>query len=175
MKKSQLEVSVIAHNAMARFFPIARAAKVAHFSKFIGKSIFKVNGSLMEKCKETNGFSFDGMIEDGTTHCSVQTWVSLRNYSSDAMYLTVKICVNGGSYDDNSYFCQYLTETSDIFKYDGTLGAECTPYFPASFDLEAIKAAAKEAIEAAKVYESAMNKVPYQFRGLANVQRLTNS
>ncbi len=173
-KKTQLEINVLAHNTMAEYLPQLVEKVTSELSKFQGKQIFKVDDSLMEKCKSVClGTFFDGKLSDGT-HCYISYHVSKRKHSNHA-YLAVKLCINGGSYDDRTAFTQYENFSADIFAYeDDKLGESMEVLFPESVDISEIRQTAAKAIEAAKAYDAILSQVHWKFRSTMNLQRLTN-
>jgi hypothetical protein len=173
-KKTREEIKVLAINTLyecaAKFYQYEKE----HFNKFIGQAIFKVDGSVKAKF-EHDKMTFKGQLPDGT-FVNAHYWFTSR-YSFD---MTVKICINGGSYDvkPNTAFCQYEETTIELFKIDkdGKIqeASNNPDYLNTRYHLSDLKKISEEIKEAAKVYELTENKMPYIFRETFYIQRLTN-
>lgn len=175
-KKTQLEVNVIAYNEFYKHAKICFDYEKEFYSQFIGKAIFKVDGTIKEKYKHESQ-TFDYKLPDGT-HFTCNYWFRCEYGRFD---INIKTCINGGSYDVKpvTAFCKYTEESYTMFDINanGEIvesailrdGPQVIEYN--QNDLLELAAKAKEAAEA---YEKAAGEVPYIFRSVLGVQRLTN-
>ena len=135
--------------------------------------IFKVDGSFKAKY-DSPKLSDKLQLSDGTW-VNAHYWFENRHGYFD---INVKICVNGGSYDVTpaTAFCQYEEQSFELLKVvDGKLteGKNDTSWMQRRYDVNELKAIAATIKEAAKVYEAAEDKMPYQFKGVFDIERLT--
>jgi len=147
---------------------------MAYFTPFVGKDIFKVDGSLKAKYAY-NAPSFEGKLPDGS-HVSAHCWPE-KSYGK--FELNVKICVNGGSYDVNpvTAFCQYERRSIELFDVkDGILTASVTntnkDYLNKEWDASELQAHANKVIEAQKQYEAILDGFPYVFSDVCHIKRI---
>lgn len=174
MKKTQLEIKVMAVNQLNKFSREFYAHAMRHFAPFLGQDIFKVDGSLKKKFSY-NTPSFEGRLPDGT-YINAHCWVSLSHGSFD---LTVKICVNGGSYDVQpvTAFCQYEQKTIELFTVKNGILLESEyqkdkSYLEKVYSVEELQTAAADIIEAGKKYAQLVDSFPYIFRDVCGVKAL---
>jgi len=173
VKKSNKEVKVLAINTLYQYAKQFFEYEKQHFSQFIGKDIFKVDGSIKAKF-EHDKLSFTGTLEDGT-NVNAHYWFTSKYNCFD---IHIKICVNGGSYDvkPSTAFCQYEETTLTMFKIVENNLIE-TPanidFLNTRYDVETLVKIAADIKEAAKIYEAAENKMPYLFKGVFDIERLT--
>lgn len=175
MKKSQKEIKVLAINTLYEYAQQFLSYEKDHFKQFLGKNIFKVDGSVMAKYQHER-MSINTQLSDGT-HVSANYWFESR-YSFD---IVVKICVNGGSYDVQpvTAFTQYEQMTITIFDIDKKDGSICEArqqeyeWLNKRFTVEQLQQQAAEVQEIAKQYESASNAFPYLFKQTFDIERLT--
>ena len=176
IKKSNIEVKVIALNTLNEYAEKIILHELNHFTKFIGKDVFKVNGTITQKY-ENEKLDFKGTLPDGT-HYTAHSWLSFSRYSG--LQVTVKICVNGGSYDvhPSTAFCQYEQLTTTLLNTDNGVLLETNndfSYLKKRYDIKELIAISKEIENAAKVYEDIYNKMPYQFTDVFYISRLTRN
>lgn len=173
MKKTALEIKVQALNMLNSYAKTYFEQATKHFEQFIGVEPYKVDGSL--KAKYVIKFEpCEGNTTDGT-HYHVHAWIRERIYG---LYLEVKICINGGSYDEKpvTAFCQYENlsllicniedgklATRDIQSYD----------FSVQYNEGQILKAADNVKQAAEKYEAVLKTVPHYFRDILYIERLT--
>jgi len=152
----------------------------AFLAQYVGKKLFKNDGSYLAKIpyqrlhiekKQITAFGFTWWID---THY----WHSVKYNRYE---ITVKTCVSGGGADKNgvSHQCNYQQQTFGLFSIndEGTLTGQLEQdreYLNRVYNEAEILAAAKEVEQAAKVYDSVLNKVPYLFRSTLYLQRLTS-
>lgn len=170
-KKTNLEVKVLAINTLYEYAQKFYEYEKKHFSQFIGKDIFKVDGSIKAKY-EHERLSFKGQLPDGTWY-NAHYWFESK-YSFD---IHVKICVNGGSYDvkPTTAFCQYEEISIKLFDIkDGSLiETESAPDFlNKRYEVSELIQQANEIKELAKRYEYEADKFPYIFKQVCDIQRL---
>ena len=175
VKKSALSVKVLAINTMNEYAAKFVEYEMKHFFQFIGQSIFKVDGSVKAKFAHEK-LSFKGQLDDGTFFDAHYWFETRRSFD-----LVTKICINGGSYDvqPTTAFCQYEETRTELFALNdsGEL-MESTRQkedYSIRYNEADIQALANAAKQAAAAYESAERAVPYLFRRIVGVQRLTNS
>ena len=173
-KKSNVEVKVIAINTLYKHAKEIISYEQEHFSQFIGKNIFKVDGSIKQKYAHEK-LSFKGET-DGTRY-NVSYYFEVRHGYFD---LRMTICVSGGSYDvrPSTAFCQYENLTITIFKTNdaGELAnfANNLTYLDTVYTVKELSEIANEIKEAAKKYEEVESKMPHQFKSVFSIQRLCN-
>lgn len=174
MKKSNLQVKILALNLLNEYAPAYFEQATKHFEQFIGVEPYKVDGTLkakyMLKLNEVKG-KIDGAYFD------IHAWIKPSSYSID---VNIKICVSGGSYDvhPNTAFCQYDTMTLEVVRIkDGKISQrERQPNdFTIRHSESEILAAAAEVKKAAEAYEQALSKVYYEFRDILYLSRLTRA
>jgi hypothetical protein len=171
-KKTNVEVKVLAINTLYKYAAIILKHEQEHFNKFLGIDIFKVDGSIKMKY-EHEKLSFKGQFEDKTCY-DVHYWYTKRSSIFD---ITVKVCVNGGSYDvrPSTAFCQYEEMTFTLYDLENNNLKECTNnrnYLSDEFNVDELTAIANDIKQAAKVYEQALNKMPYIFKEVFSIQGL---
>ena len=174
MKKSNVEVKVLALNTLYEYAKKFIQYEKEFYSKFIGINIFKVDGSIKAKY-EHERLSFRGKLPDGA-FVDVHYWFN-SSYSFD---IHIKLCINGGSYDDKpvTAFCQYEELTSTLFELkDNVLTAKDNDisYLDKRYNVEELTAKAKQVKELAEKYETLYNTFPYQFKDVFYLNRLTRS
>ncbi len=175
MKKSQIEIKVLAVNTLHKYLLEFYAHEKSFYSQFVGQDIFKADGSVKKKF-EHERLSFSGFMEDGT-HYDAHYWLSLAHGYFD---INVKICVNGGSYDVKpvTAFCQYENQSITLFKViDGKLTVSENETdlsgFLITYKAEDLEKLALSIKEAARVYELESNKMPYIFKQVLGIERLS--
>ena len=174
VKKSNVEVKVLAVNTLYEWAEKFYQYEKQHFQQFVGKAIFKADGSIKSKY-EHQKISHEGRLADGT-YVHAHYWFTSRYNSFD---IHVKICVNGGSYDDkpSTAFCQYEERAIELFKINeaGELveNSNDIEWLKKRYDVAELTAIANDVKEAAKVYEAAHEKMPYIFQEVFYIERLT--
>ncbi len=174
-KKSNVEVKVLAINTLYKYALLTIEQEINHFKKFIGIDIFKVDGSIKQKYINPDSKVFEGKLEDGTYY-HVHSWYKVGYGCFD---LCVKICINGGSYDvkPTTAFCQYEEVRTTMFDLvEGSKLKETNTdrsYLQTVYNVEDLTRKAENVKNAAKVYETAQNSMPYIFRDVFYIERLT--
>lgn len=172
-KKTPLEVKVLALNLLQEYGQNFYNYEMLHFNKFTGQNIFKVDGSIKQKYDHEKQ-SFRGQLNDGT-FVDIHYWFEK---SSNYFDMCIKICVNGGSYDvqPSTAFCQYEKKTLTLFKLDKE-GNLIEPIqddsFTTHYIVDEILQAAENVKIAAEQYRKVLESVPYQFRDVLYLERLT--
>lgn len=172
-KKTNKEIKVLAVNTLYEWADKFYAYEKEYFSQFIGVNIFKVDGSIKAKY-EHEKMTFKGKLSDGT-FVNAHYWFT-NTYSFD---IKISICVNGGTYDvkPSTAFCEYDEMTLTLFNlHDGKLieTNTDTAHLKERFDIEILKTIANDIEQAKKAYELAENKMPYRFREVFYIGRITN-
>ena len=172
-KKTAAEVKVLAINCLnewaVKFYEHAKK----HFSQFIGQDIFK-NDMTIKKKYEQEKISYTGQLSDGT-YSNAHYWLTANRGFSD---ITIKICVNGGSYDvrPNTAFCQYEQTTLTLFKLEDNKLIETNTdisHLSRRYSVPELEAIAARVKAAAEKYELAQKEMPYIFRDTFYIERLT--
>ncbi len=168
----KVEQKVLAVNLMHKYAKEFIEYELKHFNQFIGVNIFKVNGDIKQKY-EHEKLSFKGRLNDGTW-CDVHYWFTSQ-YSFD---IHVKLCINGGSYDvrPSTAFCHYEEQSYELFKIDKGILAKSertNKNLDIQYDVTELQVIANQIKIAQKVYESEYEKMPYQFREVFNVKRIS--
>jgi len=81
-----------------------------YFKQYLNEKIFLVDGSLLKKIKEDKAFKDIMEIKNYTVTPLKNGHVSLNMYVHHTTYnciCYVKLCFNGGSYEDKTYYCIY--------------------------------------------------------------------
>lgn len=173
MKKTALQIKIQALNMLNSYAQAYFEQATKHFEQFIGVEPYKVDGTL--KAKYALKFEpVKGKTVDGTNY-DVHAWMYSGNYSLD---INVKICISGGSYEEKpaTAFCQYESLSLMICRIkDGKLAArDIENYdFSVQYNEQQILRAAEEVKKAAERYEQALKTVPYYFRDILYIERLT--
>lgn len=173
MKKSQAEVKALGLNTLASIFPVAFEAEKARLSKFSGKAVFNVAGHLHQRYKNPEKSHISGQLADGTHYSG---YLSVRPNAANTMVIIGldNFCINGGSSSDNNYFCIYVGfSTVGFALVDGKLAVnDSDTSMPKTFDLVAIKAAAKEVEKEVEAFNAVLSTVPYEFRDVMHLPYL---
>lgn len=172
-KKPNTEVKVLAVNTLYEYAEKYYLHEKNRLTPLIGLDIFKVDGSF--KAKYDSPKLSDKLQLDDGTWVNAHYWFNNLNYGLD---LHVKICVNGGSYDVKpvTAFCQYQEQSFTLFnKQDGKLieTDRDISFLKKRYDVKELQTIANEIKEAAKVYETAYNKMPYLFNDVFDVKRIS--
>jgi hypothetical protein len=172
MKKSSAEVKCLSLNTLYQYAKEFYEYEKAHFSQFIGKNIFKVDGSFKQKY-EHDRMTAKGQLPDGTFY-GVHYWFE---YSYHTLKMRVKSCINGGTYDDKTYFCQYDDLTIYIFDTnDNNELQETQPdisYLDKRYNAEELTEISKQIELAALAYDLELSRMPHQFRQVFHLKRLS--
>ena len=173
VKKSAIEIRVLAINTLYEYAAKYYQHEKQRLTPFIGLDIFKVDGSFKQK-HDSPKLSDRTKLDDGT-FVDAHYWFNQYSTSFD---IHVKICINGGSYDTKptTAFCQYQELSITLFrKENGKLiaGDIDVSYLDERYNVDQLTAIANEVKEAAKVYESVYNKMPYLFTDVFNLSRLS--
>lgn len=174
-KKSNAEVKVLAVNTLNEYAEKFYNYEREYFSQFLGKDIFKVDGSIKQKFDHEKQ-DFKGQLLDGT-HVTANYWFAVGYGSFD---IKIKICVNGGGHDvqPNTAFCQYEEMTLTLFSVKDGLLTEPEhktdiSHLSTRYKLEDLKAIAKEIEKAAENYKKTADKMPYRFNDVFWIERLS--
>jgi len=103
MKKEDLELEIHGKNELNRLCKAELTNIYPYIKEFVGKKIFTQIGSKSAKFKpelldiQAKPF-LNGFQNTNGFFC--------KNY--DNLMLSIKICLSGGSYDDKTYYCQYV-------------------------------------------------------------------
>lgn len=167
-----IEQKVTAVNLMHKYAKEFIEYEMNHFNQYLGIDIFKVDGSIKQKY-EHEKLSYKGQLNDGTWY-DVHYWFESR-YSFD---IHVKLCINGGSYDvkPSTAFCHYEEQSFELFKLDKNKLAKSertNESLDVRYDITELQIIANQIKIAQKVYESEFEKMPYQFRDVFNVKRIS--
>jgi len=166
------EIVILAVNTLNARAKEIVAYEREHFSKFIGKDIFKNNCEIKEKYKH-----------DRLRYRRVQ----LEGYGIDVTYIIeykyqrlsvdITVCINGGSYNvkPNTAFTHYEKTNITLFnaiKNELVETEISLGYLDTVYDLNELKAQAFQLNELAREYNLQLDKFPSRFNYLFNVERL---
>ena len=178
-KATTLETKVLAINTLYAHSKKIIEKELSFLTPLIGKKVVKADGSFLAKYEhekidfkyKVNAYEFD-------------FWADTNYYftlSSGRLELNVRTCVSGGGYDKNGVNCncQYEKQTFSLFSIDENgvitgLYPENRDFINTVYSVDTLIEQAKKAEEAAKIYESFVKNVPYLFREILRVKRLTN-
>ncbi len=171
MKKSQVEIKVKAVNLLNKFAKTIFEYEQEYFSQFMGKNVFKVNGSIKEKYKHEH-LEISGK-DDGDFY--IITYYFDNRASFD---INITVCLSGGSYDVNpvTAFCLYEKSMHSMFKLDrfGAITEKCPipKELNDTFDITELNKIAGNIKLAAGKYKSEVETMPYVFRSVYDIERL---
>jgi len=151
--------------------------EIKHFEKFEGIDIFKNDMTIKKKYEHDQHPEIKGKTPEGYFY-HVSYYLSNQNTSFGS--LRIKICLTGGSQEERNSFTIY--EDLTLYPYnikENKINIDRNAYGLNEGDLpqynaEEMQEQAKKVEELAKQYEKAVSNVPYLFRNILNVQRLTN-
>ena len=157
-------------NLLNKYAPQVITQVKNQLDRFIGKPIFKADGSW-RKVVDWNHPEIK--VYGNGKSVSVMSWLK-QEYGYVRLY--IKICHNGGKYEDNTYFCIYQEASIDLYTADengniGLLDLDLTR-FDVRYDLAEMQKQADKAKALAKKFEAEADKVPWQFRDVLDVPRL---
>lgn len=179
VKRSTLEVRAQALEELSKANVKIGAAFKAHYDQFIGQDIFKVDGSVKQK------FKFDlspYRTPHGTPRRKDGTFLTVSAYeemSYHSFKVNVKVCLNGGSYEDqpSTAYCNY--EENTLYIYDvkdgaivenvnhvGKFGGKVVKY-----NLEKLKKQALKLEKMREKYEAEAEKTPHLLRDDLRIKR----
>ena len=102
-----------------------------YFKKYVGTKIIISDGTLLKKIKEDPDLK---TITDITNykptplnggHVSLNLYV--HNGYGNSLQINVKLCFNGGSYEDKTYYCVYIEHPVYIGKLKSSILTELEP------------------------------------------------
>lgn len=172
-KKSQLEVKVLAVNLWQKYAKQILAHELAQLKKLEGLDIFKTDGSLKQKYMYPKLEEMKGTLPDGTFYSITY----LSTISGNEYGFEICCQINGGSYDDRTYFCLY--ERERVFPYDlkdGKLIRNTRTYrwLDKMHSVSALQKQADKVKALGNKYNRERDKINYQFTDVLGVERLTN-
>jgi len=154
---------------------------IDHFNKFEGQKICNVGGEIGKKFAIRLP-GIDGNFEGAKYN--IHSWIETTNHS---LIIRVKICLNGGSYDiqPSTAFCIYreinfyafeISHSWDNTELNGVLKINPNYLFkPFKTNFKAIELQkiATKVKKAAENYNKIADSMPYQFKDLFYIERLT--
>ena len=172
VKKTSQEIKVLAINTLYEYAEKYYLHEKNRLSKFVGLDIFKVDGSFKVKY-DSPKLSDRLKLQDGT-FVDAHYWF---NHYTNGFDINVKICINGGSYDvkPTTAFCQYEQQSFTLFNKENGKLIETNKdmsFLKKRYDVNDLKIIADEIKQAAKVYESIYDKMPYLFKEVFDIKRL---
>jgi hypothetical protein len=95
-----------------------------YFSEYVDKKILLTDNILLKKIKEDQAFK-EIMNEKNYTVTPLKNgFVSLHMYmhaNTYSLICNVKLCFNGGSYDDKTYYCVYTEYSVYIGEHENSI------------------------------------------------------
>lgn len=88
----------------------------AKLQPFLGKKVITLKG-LSSKLCEVNILKSEPKPMQKGHFAKMQNSYITNEYGN--LVLKLSICLNGGSYDDNTYYCQYFNKTIELGKLNG--------------------------------------------------------
>ena len=173
-KKSAIEIKVISINTLYKYSKEIIEYEKKHFNQFLGKNIVKVDGSIKQKYQHEK-LTFKGKLNDGTYY-DVHYWFDIRSGWFD---INIKICVNGGSYDTkpSTAFCQYDSLMTSLYKLDSESNLlpyeNDLSYLDNVYNVADLSNIANDIKEAAIKYNKETDKMPYIFKDVFFIERLS--
>jgi hypothetical protein len=174
---TSLQKKTLAINLLNKYGAEILKYEIQHFEKFEGIDIFKNDMTIKKKYEHDQYPEIKGKTPEGYFY-QVSYYLSNQNGSFGS--LRIKICLNGGSQEERNSFAIY--EDLTLYPYnikENKINIDRNAYGLNEGDLpqynaEEMQEQAKKVEELAKQYEKAVSNVPYLFRNILNVQRLTN-
>lgn len=125
MQNINLKQKIFMENEHARIFNAIEKKAKNYFKNYVGTKIFISDGTLLKKIKDDIKFKHIIHIENYEPLPLKNGHVSLNLYVSNGhgynLCIAVKLCFNGGSYDDKTYYCVYIEHLVYIGKLDGNI------------------------------------------------------
>lgn len=84
-----------------------------YFEQYLNEKIVKKDESLIKKIKDDNDFKQIMNSDNYTVKPLKNGYATLTIYTNhkfNNLMINVKICFNGGKYEDKTYYCTYLNE-----------------------------------------------------------------
>ena len=170
-----LEIKILALNELSKAAKKEVSEYLYHYDKFVGLDIFKVDGSVAKKYKKESTH-VNKKLSDGS-NLSISAW---SKKFSNHFGVRVKICVNGGSYEEtpSTAFCQYEDKFYSLYDLKNNelakpeIGVFNRHSFPI-FKAEKLLRMSNKAKKAAEKYRGLAKDIPYEFMDVLNVERLT--
>ena len=97
-------------NALRNIVNVERAKLADILRPFMGLKIQKVDYTLVKKIKDFVNFDIGCNIEPLTAGGYASVQIIRLELSQYAIWLHVSLCYNGGSYDDNTHYCEYYKD-----------------------------------------------------------------
>lgn len=176
------ETNIIAANLIVKHAREIFMQESEHFKKLVMKDIFKQDGTL-KKNYARSPHSFKGMFEH-TFSEGLKTTIFYDTHgwyekSGHTMYLRVKTCISGGSYDTrpSTAFTVYKSIYLRLGDYSPSnnclmaVNSDTTP-LDVEYNGEEILEAARQVKLIADQYEEAVKKIPNDFREILRVRNL---
>ena len=172
MKKTDLEIRLMAVNVLNKYAKNILDHEVNHFKKFIGQDILTVNMKFKKKFEHESLEEFKGFLEDGT-HFSVTYYIECTKYS---FRISIKSCVNGGNYENNTYFCQYFEDSFYPFNFKNEILVdnenEKSERINNVYNISELLNMAEEVKQIEKLYLDKVNKIPHVFQQVLDIRKL---
>lgn len=174
-KKSQIEIKVLAVNTLRRWSKNILHYEIPKLKALEGIECFKIDWSFKSKYAYDKHPEINGQMPDGTWY-NVTYW---HEHSGNEYGIRVKLCLNGGSYDDRTYFCIYDEQSFFPFVIkEGKLISKpdySYTWINKMFKVSDLEKAAAKVHALAERYERECDKVHYEFHSVLNIQRLTRA
>lgn len=173
MKKTALEIKVMAVNLLREYAKQFIAYELEHFNQFIGVDIFKVDGSIKAKYDHEK-LTVEKRLPDGTW-LTIHYWFKKYNTSLD---MQIKLCINGGKHEDNTAFTHYENLSATMYNLDdNTLQPADVDrsYLDIRYNEKDLTEQAAKIKAAAEKYRAELDKMPYDFREIFYIERLVRN
>lgn len=174
---TSLQAKILAINIVNKTAKEIQEHETKQLSPFIGSNPLKNEGSFKAKIKhEKLNIQSTKFKEFGFEwHTDTSYYLTPKHGYFVAV---IRTCVTGGGVDrcGVNKFCIYETKEIDLFKIDseGNFCENtriCDDY--SQYDESELLSIAKEIKQAAEIYSQSLAKMPYQFREVLNIERLT--
>jgi hypothetical protein len=116
VKRSTLDIQAEGLNELNTFTLQLISLLLPQVEKLMGKKIVLSDGRSKAKAFQVDKVDKPDYTEEEGKRISYMYWWDLSDYSA---WLHVKICLRGGSYEDNTYYCEYFEQAIYIGEIKG--------------------------------------------------------
>ena len=139
-----------------------------YFKKYLNEKVVKIDNSLIKKIHDD--LEFKNIVNEKNYnvtplkngHSQLHIYVS---YHYTSLTATIKICFNGGTYEDKTYYCVYIERTVYIGKIEQGILKEIEPIQQFKLiDYEEQKKLINTVIEKSRELKTIRDKIHYSLK-----------